>query len=87
MQLLCKSYRTECDVHCPVCNQGFDIFWDHTPLAQRDQAAQVILQGLAAHHAEPHAHRVHPSVGFYVPNWPGSPTYSTASLVGVPKGW
>ena len=69
MQVLCKPSQEAADVSCPVCGQGFLLFWERTGAAQRAEARRGVEQTLRDHHgiASPTAH---PASPFNVPRWP-----------------
>jgi hypothetical protein len=83
MQVLCKSSQTSPDVHCPVCGEGFQLFWERTSRTERSQTLKKILQALAVHHdtvtATPGPH---PAEAFNIPSWSGQPHFSGAALLG-----
>ena len=84
MQVLCKSSRTSPDVQCPVCGEGFQLFWERTSRTERNQTVKKILQALAAHHdtAAGADSGPHPEEPFNIPNWAGHPQFSGAALLG-----
>ena len=65
MQLLCRSYEGSSDVCCPVCGQGFQLYWtrqspvDHTGLLSGVVDAlgrQHVSHGTAEAHDMAEAH-------------------------------
>ncbi len=51
MQMLCKVSAGFSDVRCPVCGQGFLVYWTRQreiPRAEQRQALQTALRGLHA---------------------------------------
>lgn len=81
MQVLCKPSEDAPDVQCPVCGQGFLLYWERTGSAQRESARAEIQQALCEHHAEGCA-GVHPESPFNIPSWSGQPKFSAAALLG-----
>ena len=79
MQALCTPTETLADITCPVCAQGFRLFWERTDLDDQSAALPEVLRELSAHHREG-SH--HPDRSFNVPHWSGSPEFSGAALLG-----
>ena len=50
MQMLCKVSNVFSDVRCPVCGQGFLVYWTRVAATSREQQRQFLLTGLRAHH-------------------------------------
>lgn len=64
MQMLCKVSNVFSDVRCPVCGQGFLVYWTRVAATSREQQRKCLLEGLRAHHgtvnsAEAHAPAFH----------------------------
>jgi hypothetical protein len=81
MQVLCKPSKDAVDVECPVCGQGFLLFWERSSVSQQESTRPEIEQALCDHHAEGRA-GAHPEVPFNIPSWPGLPQFSAAALLG-----
>lgn len=65
MQILCKASECDCDVTCPICGQGFDIYW--TRSGSEDRSTRVeIQQALLSHHTHEFGAAAHPSREFSV---------------------
>jgi hypothetical protein len=82
MQVLCKLSDSSPDVHCPVCGQGFLLYWERSSRAQQEDARHSIQRALQNHHDEPTNAGAHPKAAFNIPSWSGSPQFSAAALLG-----
>ncbi|HEY6413789.1 MAG TPA: hypothetical protein VIX42_08880 [Edaphobacter sp.] len=82
MQVLCKLSDNFPDVQCPVCGQGFLLYWERSSRAQQDDTRHSIHQALREHHADSTATEAHPEAAFNIPSWSGSPRFSAAALLG-----
>lgn len=51
MQLLCRSYEGRGDVACPVCGQGFLLYWTRQSPADQPALLSVIVDALSRQHA------------------------------------
>lgn len=60
MQMLCKVSNVFSDVRCPVCGQGFLVYWTRIAATSRDEQRQVLLEGLRAHHETVSSSDAHP---------------------------
>ncbi len=81
MQVLCKPTDATPDVHCPICGQGFLLYWERSSRDQQDDTLPNILQALREHHSHP-GFSPHPGSPFNIPNWTGLPQFSAAALLG-----
>jgi len=81
MQVLCKPSQDRCDVECPVCGQGFVLYWERSSVAQQEGARPEIQQALREHHAAGRG-PAHPDTPFNIPSWAGLPQFSAAALLG-----
>jgi hypothetical protein len=82
MQVLCKFSDNSPDVQCPVCGQGFLLYWERSSRDQQEDTRQSIQQALRDHHADNTATEPHPGPAFNIPSWSGSPKFSAAALLG-----
>ncbi|HEY0307290.1 MAG TPA: hypothetical protein VGB94_03960 [Acidobacteriaceae bacterium] len=82
MQVLCKASMTASDVRCSVCGQGFVVYWERTSPAEQADARAMVQKQIAEHHLLGSGSGAHPTTGFNVPQWDGSPEFSAASLLG-----
>ncbi len=69
MQILCKASECDCDVSCPVCGQGFQIYWTRSYSGERSTRVEI-QQALLAQHGAQHGHNhelpAHPGPEFLV---------------------
>lgn len=82
MQVLCKLSDNSPDVQCPVCGQGFLLYWERSSRTQQEATRHSIQQTLRDHHADNTTAEAHPEAAFNIPNWSGSPKFSAAALLG-----
>jgi hypothetical protein len=82
MQVLCKFSDNSPDVQCPVCGQGFLLYWERSSRDQQEDTRQSIQQALRDHHVDNTATEAHPGPAFNIPSWSGSPKFSAAALLG-----
>ena len=82
MQVFCKPSDNSPDVRCPVCGQGFLLFWERSSKSQQDDTRQSIYQALRDHHIDGDHTSAHPGADFNIPSWSGSPQFSAAALLG-----
>ena len=61
MQMLCKVSSAFSDVRCPVCGQGFMVYWTRLAAKNRDEQRHVLLNGLRDQHTTAGAEDVHPA--------------------------
>lgn len=85
MQVVCQPSNNFADVRCPVCDQGFLLYWERTCRIEQGETLSDIQQSLADHHTtdltvsdEP----VHPLAAFNIPEWNGNPHFSGAAMLG-----
>lgn len=81
MQVLCKPSNGVSDVLCPICGQGFLLYWERFSRAEQDDNRPEIQQALCLHHAQPAAHGAHPEAPFNIPDWSGQPKFSAAAIL------
>jgi hypothetical protein len=82
MQAFCKPVDSSPDVRCPVCGQGFLLYWERSSRSQQDATRQSIKQALSDHHIDADPTGAHPDAAFNIPSWSGSPQFSAAALLG-----
>jgi len=82
MQVLCKLSDSSSDVHCPICGQGFLLYWERSSRTQQEATRHSIQQALQDHHLDSTDTGAHPEAAFNIPNWSGSPQFSAAALLG-----
>lgn len=88
MQVLCKASEGLGDIQCPVCAQGFLVYWTRTSRKEREARRKDIFEALRQHHAAASsADNVHPTSGFNLPAWEGEPRFSAAALLGNAPAW
>lgn len=81
MQVLCKPTNASPDIKCPVCGQGFLLYWERSSRDQQDDTLPNILQVLREHHNRLDF-TTHPGSPFNIPSWSGLPQFSAAALLG-----
>ena len=82
MQVLCKLSDSSHDVQCPICGQGFLLYWERSSRPQQEATRHSIQQALRDHHIDTIANEAHPDDAFNIPSWSGSPQFSAAALLG-----
>jgi hypothetical protein len=87
MQVLCKSTGGRAETQCPVCNQGFVMFWERQSRMERDEALREIQKVLLSHHRRTPGPQAHPTGGFLVPEWNGPVAFSGAAIPGDAPSW
>ncbi len=65
MQILCKASAGDCDVSCPVCGQGFQIYWTRSFHGERSTRVEI-QQALLHHHDHSQEIPAHPGTEFSV---------------------
>ena len=61
MQMLCKVSAAFSDVHCPVCGQGFLVYWTRLAAKNRDEQRHGLLNGLREQHVSSNGDETHPA--------------------------
>ncbi len=51
MQLLCKVSTVFSDVHCPICGQGFLVYWTRQRAGEREEQRHTLQQALRNQHS------------------------------------
>jgi hypothetical protein len=82
MQVFCKPSDSSPDVNCPVCGQGFLLYWERSCPTQQNDTRNSIQQALRDHHLDSNDTAAHPETAFNIPSWSGSPKFSAAALLG-----
>jgi hypothetical protein len=80
--VLCTRSNLGNDVRCPVCGQGFLVFWYRFSRDEQDALRQPIARALRAQHANPATAvgGAHSAEEFTVPHWTG-PEFGAPELV------
>jgi hypothetical protein len=87
MQVLCKSTSDFPDLCCTVCGQGFVLFLERQPKAERANALREVAKTLRAHHHSLSGPDAHPDRGFLIPSWDGPLAFSGAAILGNAPSW
>lgn len=82
MQVLCRPSATTFDIRCPLCDQGFQLYWERTSDRDQEEFRLAIEQVLKDHHSLRPTPSTHPEKAFNVPSWSGHPHFSAAALLG-----
>ncbi len=61
MQMLCKVSAAFGDVCCPVCGQGFLVYWTRLAAKNRDEQRHSLLNGLREQHTLSDGEEAHPA--------------------------
>ena len=61
MQMLCKVSNVFSDVRCPVCGQGFLVYWTRLQAKQRGEQRQTLMEGLRLQHTSVTTAEAHPA--------------------------
>jgi hypothetical protein len=69
MQMLCKVSNVFSDVRCPVCGQGFLVYWTRVAAKSREEQRTFLLEGLRGHHGVTSTTDAH-SPAFYLSDGP-----------------
>ena len=56
MQIHCKAAEGDCDVSCPVCGQGFQIYWTRSFSGERSTRVEIQQALLDQHGKGTHGH-------------------------------
>ena len=88
MQMLCKISNAYSDVRCPVCGQGFLVYWTRLHAFAREEQRERLMQGLRLQHTDRLLADAHPPA-FHLADGCSSAPYgetvvpSMSSLLGV----
>ena len=83
MQMLCKVAGPFSDVVCPVCEQGFMVYWTRIAAKNRDEQRQGLLDGLRLQHAVSGTEEAHPSA-FHLADVLHPATFGETSTLAMP---
>ncbi len=83
MQMLCKVSSVFNDVCCPVCQQGFLVYWTRIAAKDRDEQRQSLLHGLRLQHTAGGTADAHPSA-FHLADGMTSAPFSDAAAAAMP---
>jgi hypothetical protein len=87
MQVLLKSTADSPEVCCPVCGQGFVLFWERQSRAERAMALREVARTLRSHHSSLSSPDAHPQRGFVVPERSTPQGFSGAAILGHAPSW
>ena len=87
MQVLCKGTSGNAECSCPICGQGFVMFWERQSRGERAEALREIQEAMRRHHRSAPGPDAHPQGGFLVPEWNGPMAYSGAAILGHAPTW
>ncbi len=81
MQVFCKPSDSSPDVHCPVCGQGFLLYWERSCRIQQEDTRHRLQQWPFAIITLTHTDtgKGIPETAFNIPNWSGLPQFSAAA--------
>ena len=65
MQIHCKASECDCDVSCPVCGQGFQIYWTRSFSGERSTRVEI-QQALLDQHGHNREMPAHPGKEFSI---------------------
>jgi len=83
MQVVCKPSQISSDVRCPVCGEGFLLYWERTSRAEQSETLHKIQQELREQHdTAEEGVAAHPEAAFNIPSWSGLAQFSGAALLG-----
>lgn len=84
MQMLCKVSSVFSDVRCPVCEQGFLVYWTRIAAKNRDEQRETLLDGLRSQHGAANGGaEVHPAA-FHLADGATSPVFGEAPGMAMP---
>jgi hypothetical protein len=69
MQMLCKVSTAFSDVQCPICAEGFAVYWTRKNTISREQQCHNLQQALRDQHTGPETTSVH-APAFHLPEHP-----------------
>ncbi len=78
MQMLCKISNTYSDVRCPVCGQGFLVYWTRLHAFRREEQRERLMDGLRLQHTDRLLADAHPPA-FHLPDDFAVPPYDEAA--------
>ena len=83
MQMLCKVSNVFSDVRCPVCGQGFLVYWTRMQAKHRDEQRERLADGLRAQHASVANSDAHPAA-FHLPDGLAPAAFGEPASMPVP---
>ena len=83
MQMLCKVSDAFSDLRCPVCEQGFMVYWTRVAARNRDLQRQGLLDGLRRQHGTGSTPEAHPAA-FHLADNPVSGPWNETSPLAMP---
>ena len=83
MQMLCKVSSAFSDVRCPVCQQGFMVYWTRIAAKNREDQRRGLLDGLRLQQTADDASEAHPAV-FHLADGPALAPFGEHAGVGTP---
>ena len=88
MQMLCKISTAYSDVRCPVCGQGFLVYWTRLHALAREEQRRRLMEGLRTQHTDrllPDAHppAFHLADDFSTARYGEAPEPAMSALLGV----
>jgi hypothetical protein len=88
MQVLLRRSEFRQDVHCPVCGQGFRLYWELASSPERATMRCIVLGELRDHHSPEQGGEktasAHPFDLFRLPGWTGSPRFTRTAMLAGP---
>jgi hypothetical protein len=88
MQVLLRRSEFRQDINCPVCGQGFRLYWESASLPERATMRSIVLVDLRDHHSSEQGGEktpsAHPFDLFRLPNWTGSPQFTRTAMLAGP---
>lgn len=80
MQMLCKVSSAFSDVRCPVCGQGFLVYWTRLQAKQRGEQRETLIDGLRLQHSMVNSADAHPAAFHLADGLTTAPLGEPASL-------
>lgn len=80
MQMLCKVSNVFSDVRCPVCGQGFLVYWTRLQAKQRGEQRAALVDGLRLQHGTVSSADAHPAAFHLADGMTTAPQGEPASL-------
>lgn len=71
MQMLCKVSAGFSDVRCPVCGQGFQVYWTRQRELSRAEQRDALQRSLREQHLSTETSDAHPAT-FQLPDVPAA---------------
>lgn len=83
MQMLCKISTAYSDVRCPVCGQGFLVYWTRLHAFAREEQRERLIAGLRLHHTDRLLSDAHPPA-FHLADGQLAPTHDESAISPMP---